>query len=42
MTENELNELLKEPEKYIPEGIYCYSFSRNNNERVVKLCPFWE
>jgi hypothetical protein len=32
--EEELSEKLKEPEKYIPDGIYCY----NNFSK----CPFWD
>jgi len=30
-----IEEMLKEPAKYIPKGIYCYD--ENGND-----CPFWE
>jgi hypothetical protein len=36
--DNEIKKLLKEPEKYIPQGCYCY-------ERIqgkFRACPFWD
>ncbi len=30
--------IIKNPERYIPKGMYCYI--RNDNEKII--CPFWD
>ena len=38
MTRKELENMLKEPEKHIPSGIYCY---KKVDDTMVP-CPFWD
>ena len=36
-----IEEALQEPEKWIPNGIYCYIPS-SNSKATGYLCPFWD
>ena len=40
-----IEEALKEPEKWIPEGVYCYSPNYDGDsifDMTAYLCPFWD
>ena len=36
-----IEEALREPEEWIPNGIYCYVPS-SDNKTIGYLCPFWD
>lgn len=39
-----IEEAVKEPHKWIPNGIYCYIWNNDGNvfTRTGYLCPFWD
>lgn len=40
-----IEDALKEPEKWIPKGLYCYYWHDDGNsifDKTGYLCPFWD